>query len=55
MSELITTEEFKSIKAFVKSIKLEKYDYNDVDYNLVKEAMLSSPLVNKRLKFCTIT
>lgn len=50
MSELITTEEFKSIKAFVKSIKLENYDYNDVDYNLVKEAMLSSPLVNKRLK-----
>lgn len=52
MSELITTEEFKSIKSFVKSIKLEKYDYdyNDVDYNIVKDAILSSPVVNERLK-----
>lgn len=50
MSELITTEEFKSIKSFVKSIKLEKYDYNDVDYDFVKDAILLSPVVNERLK-----
>lgn len=50
MSELITTEEFRTIKSFLKSIKLEKYDYNDIDIIIVKEAMLSSPLVNERLK-----
>lgn len=48
MSELITTEEFKSCKAFIKSIKLKKYDYDDIDYSTVNDLMLLSPFVNER-------